>query len=64
MLPYGYPDAVNVLKDPVVDEATSVLESSASDGKVEGSPRMGGPESPPPCIPLEVIASSTSQSIV
>ncbi len=60
MLPYGYPDAVNVLKDPVVDDETSVLESSASDGKVEGSPAMGGPDSPPPCIPLDVIASSSS----
>tara|TARA_B100001996_G_C18638423_1_gene584632 strand:- start:1433 stop:1594 length:162 start_codon:yes stop_codon:yes gene_type:complete len=53
-----------VLKDAVVDEATKVLESSASDGKVEGSPAIAGPESPPPCVPLEVIVSSYPQFIV
>ena len=40
---------MRVLSEAVPDEATSVFESSASDGKVRISPAIGGEESPLPC---------------
>ena len=47
-LPYGKPVGVSVLKVAVPEEATKVRDNSASLGKVDISPAIGGDESPLP----------------